>query len=92
MYVERNIEMHLRNHCCSGKAIRITYSECAFLTLRIQHAMCMRHIVICGLPRSTEFFDIISRKVQFYLKKKQLLNAKVCFDFLYNFCAKQFSF
>jgi hypothetical protein len=84
MYVERNIEMHLRNHCCSGKAIRITYSECAFLTLRIQHAMCMRHIVICGLPSSTIFFHIFEKKV--------IEQKNGCFDFLYNFCLKYFSF
>ena len=28
VYVEGDIEMRSRNHCCSGKAISITYSEC----------------------------------------------------------------
>ena len=31
-----------------------------FVSLDIQHAMRMRHIVICGLPRSVMFFHIIS--------------------------------
>jgi len=31
MYVEHNSESHLCNHCCSGKAISITYSECVFV-------------------------------------------------------------
>jgi len=37
----------------------ITYCECVFIALGIQHAMRMRHIVICGLPYSTIFFHII---------------------------------
>jgi hypothetical protein len=37
------------NHCCSGKAVSITYSECVFVDLGIHHAIHMHHIVICGL-------------------------------------------
>ena len=47
------------NHCYSGKAVIIAYSECVFVPLVIQHAMRMRHIVICGLPGSTIFSHII---------------------------------
>ena len=36
----------------------VTHSESVFVALGIQHAMCMRHIVINGLPRSTVFFHI----------------------------------
>jgi len=39
-----------------------------FIALVIQHAMCMRHIVICGLPGSTKYFHIISQTARF-LKK-----------------------
>ena len=33
---------------------------CVFVALGIQHAMRMRHIAICGLPRSIKFSHIIS--------------------------------
>jgi len=33
---------------------------CVFAAVGIQHAMCMRHIVICGQPGSTRLFHIIS--------------------------------
>jgi hypothetical protein len=51
-----NIEARSRNHCCSVKAISITYSDCEFVALSIQHTVCMRHTVSCGLPGSTIFF------------------------------------
>ena len=68
----------------------VTYCECVFVTLVIQHAMRMRHIVICGLPRSTICFHIISFTAQF-LKKIKVTEHKMCFDFLYKFCPKHFS-
>ena len=64
MYVWRNIEACSSNQCCSRKAGSVTYYECVFVALGIQHAMCMRYIVNCGLPRSTTFFRIISQTAQ----------------------------
>ena len=58
MYAKRDIKARLCNHCCSGKAISITQSECVFVALGIQQAMRMLHF-ICGPPRSTKFFNII---------------------------------
>jgi len=51
-----NIEVHSCNHCRNGKAISITYSECAFVALVIQHTTHMCHISICDLLHSTIFF------------------------------------
>jgi len=45
----------------------------------------MRHIVICGLPRTTKFFHIISKRARFSEEKKVSEQKNVCFDSLYNF-------
>ena len=60
MFVLRNVDARSCNHCCSGKAISITHSECVSVALGILHAMRMRQIAICVLPRSTTFSHIIS--------------------------------
>jgi len=60
MFEQCNIKVRSCNHCCSRKAINITYSECVFVALVIRHAKCMRRVVINGLSSSSIFFHIIS--------------------------------
>jgi hypothetical protein len=38
MYVLRNVEAFSPTHCCYGKAISITYSECVFAALVVLHS------------------------------------------------------
>ena len=48
--------------------------ECVSVALGIQLAVHVRHIGICGLPRSTVFFYVINGTI--FEKKKRLLNTK----------------
>jgi hypothetical protein len=59
MYVKHNHKVCLFNHCCKGRVVSITYSECMSVALIIQHAMCTHCNVIGGLPSCTEFFHSI---------------------------------
>ena len=57
-----NIEERSRNHCCRGKAVSITYSECVLVAP--SYPACKAHapyyIVIFGLSGSTIFLHVVS--------------------------------
>jgi hypothetical protein len=59
-----------------------------FVALGIQHAMRMRHIIVCGLPDPKMFFHIISQTAQF--SKKNLLNMKYVFPFYLQILSETF--
>jgi hypothetical protein len=71
MYVQLKIEARSRNHFCRGKAIRITYSECVFVALVIQHAQRMRPAVLSSVACLVLqiVFHIISQKARFSGKR-----------------------
>jgi hypothetical protein len=84
-----------RNHCCCGKSIIITYSECAFVVFAIQHAKRMRRIILSSAAcPAVPYLSTISYKRHDFRGVGgwggMLLHIK-CFDFLYNFCLKYFS-
>jgi len=59
-----NVKCNFKARFCnlghSGKTISIICSECVLAYLSIHYAMCMRHIVICGLSGFTIFFHFMS--------------------------------
>jgi hypothetical protein len=58
MYYKRNIEARSCNRCCRVQAMIITYSECVFEDLVIQHVHVkrIRHFFVCGPSGRTVFF------------------------------------
>jgi hypothetical protein len=76
MYVQHDTEAH-SYHRCSRKAISVTYSDCVFIALGIQHKMHLRHIVICGLSGSAMCVHIISQTVRFSKEKKKVTECKM---------------
>ena len=58
----------------------------------IQNAKRIRHIVICSLSDWTLFFQVISQTARFSGEKNKTLNINLCFDLIYKFFLKIFSF
>jgi len=54
----------------------IIYCEGVFVALGIQHAMRMRHVVVCALP-AVEYFSTLSHKRHDFRGKK-VIERKIC--------------
>jgi len=54
-----------------------THFLCVFIALGIQHAMRLRHIFVCGLPRCTVFFPPYLIKGTI-LEKKNFIEYQIC--------------
>jgi hypothetical protein len=76
------------NHCSCGKAISITYSECAITALGVQHEMPCAILPSVAVRLYNIFRLCIINGMRF---EKKLLNTKWLNDFLYNFSLKHFS-
>jgi hypothetical protein len=48
--------------CCGAETKSITHAECVFVGLCIEHAMHMRHFVICKLSGCTISLHLISKR------------------------------
>jgi len=69
---------HVRaNIFAMENAINITYSECVFVDLIIEHAMRMGHIVSCGLP-DLKYLYTLSHTRHDFRGKKKVTEHKLC--------------
>jgi len=62
MFVWRYIEERWRNLCYRRKALSITYSECVFVDLVIQHAKRMRRVLSSVSCPAVKYFPTLSHK------------------------------
>ena len=60
--VYRNIQARLRNNCCHGKTINITYPERVFAALVIQHAKWMRGVLSSAACPAVPYFFTLSHE------------------------------
>ena len=88
---KRNIKKRSRNHCCSGKAKSITHSERVSVVLVIWKAKRMRRIILLFV----NCLSVLNICTLFHIRhdflKKNVIEYKMCFDFLYNFRLKHFA-
>ena len=91
-YVWRNIEARSRSYCCRGKALSTTYSECMSLPIVIQLAMCVLRMVSSVTCMALPHLSTLSHKGGDFRGGGGYWTWNMCFDFLYKFCLKIFSF
>jgi hypothetical protein len=80
-------EPRSRNHCYRGKAKSVTNSECLSVALVIQHAKCMRRIILASVPCLVlpYFSRLTHTRQDFSGGGGGYLTQNTCLDFLDNF-------
>jgi len=69
----------LRNSCCRGRAMRITYSECVSVALLIEHAKRIIRTILSSVAGLTvKYVNKLYHKPHDFRNKK-LLNIKLIF-------------
>jgi len=74
---KRKGEARSPNYFWHGKAISIIFSERVFVALIIQHAMCMRHVILSSV--SARLYSVLSKwphKRHDFFKK--VIDHKIC--------------
>jgi hypothetical protein len=65
MCLQRNIGTLSRNHCCRGKEISITYSECVSLGYPACKVHALYYVVMRGLSGCAIFFTLPQKAARF---------------------------
>ena len=81
MYVQRNRQTRSCKLCCSEKAISITYCECVFVALGIQHAAHTPYCHLWPAQLYNFFFFTLSHKGHNFRKIKKVIERKIVFLF-----------
>jgi len=80
MCTERNTEACSCNHCCSGKSLSITYSDCVFIELVFLYEMSTGHTIhIVSLAcLDLPYFSTLSHKWYDFRRGKKVIDYKMC--------------
>ena len=76
MYVRRTAETRVHNHCCRLNALSITHSECVFVVLGFQHAMCMCRIISSVAPPGVQYHNFPHYALNGKTSGRKVLNLK----------------